>query len=170
MQLPFEDAAGPEGTLGAALAMTRSMPAPLTVIWRPALERLALMGRERGCRVVLAGDGADEWLWENPIIGADLLRSVNLAGLYRLWRIYARSYHFSAREAFRLALWRSAAKPLLRDACYAAAGRLGARRLVRQRWRSSAMRAACSPPWVAADPALRAQIAERLRRPTFATS
>ena len=37
VQLPFEDAVGPEGTLGAALEMTRSMPAPLAVIWRPAL-------------------------------------------------------------------------------------------------------------------------------------
>lgn len=162
VQLPFEDAVGPEGTLSAALAMTRSMPAPLTVIWRPALQRLALLGRERGCRVVLAGDGADEWLWGNPIIAADLLRSLDLAGIYRLWRIYARSYHFSRRQAFRLVMWRSAAKHLLRNAGCAAAARLGPRRLVRHRWHSAAMRAAASPAWVAPDPALRSQVVERL--------
>jgi asparagine synthase (glutamine-hydrolysing) len=162
VQVPFEDAVGSEGTLGAALEMTRSMPAPLALIWRPALQRLALEGRARGCRVVLAGDGADEWLSENPIIAADLLRSLDLAGLYRLWRIYARSYHFSRREAFRIVLWRYAAKHLLPDVGYAAATRLGARHLGRQRWRSAALRAAASPPWVAPDPALRAQVVERL--------
>jgi asparagine synthetase B (glutamine-hydrolysing) len=162
VQLPFEHAVGPEGTLGAALEMTRGMPAPLAVIWRPALQRLALEGRERGCRVILAGDGADEWLWENPIIAADLLRSLDCAGLYRLWRVYARSYHFSRREALRIVIWRHAARRLLPDAAYAAALRLGAGRLVRHRWRSAAVRAAASPPWVAPDPTLRAQVVERL--------
>ncbi|HXJ84038.1 MAG TPA: asparagine synthase-related protein [Candidatus Methylomirabilis sp.] len=157
VQLPFEEAVSPEGTLSAALAMTRSMPAPLTVIWRPALERLALLGREQGCRVVLAGDGADEWLWENPIVAADLLTSLHLVGLYRLWRIYARSYHFSSREAFRLVLWRSGAKQLLRDARDAAVAGLGAPRPP-----AAAMRAATPPPWVAPDPALRSQLRERL--------
>ena len=162
VQLPYEAAVGPEGTLGAALEMTRSMPAPLAVIWRPALQRLALQGRERGCRVIVAGDGADEFLWENPIIAADLLRALDLAGLFRLWTVYARSYHFSRQEVFRIVMWRYAANRLLPDAYYAAAVRLGARRLVRQRWRSAAMRAAASPPWVAPDPTLRAQVTERL--------
>ena len=160
VQLPFEDAVGPEGTLGAALQMTRSLPAPLTVIWRPALQHLAVLGREHGCRVVLAGDGADEWLWDNPIIAADLLRSLDLAGVYRLLRVYARSYHFSRRQAFRIVVW-NAAKRLVLDAYAAAALRLGARRPVRHRRRSAVMRAAF-PPWVAPDPALRARVVERL--------
>ena len=162
VQLSIEEAAGPEGTLRAALAMTRSMPAPLTVVWRPALARLALLGRERGCRVVLAGDGADEWLWVNPVIGADLLRSLDLRGLHRLWRMYARSYHFTPREAFRLVIWRGAGKPLLRDACYAAAGSMGARQLVRRRRHSAAVRTAALLPWIAPDPTLRARVVERL--------
>ena len=161
VQFAFEDAVAPEGTLGAALNMTRSLPAPLAVIWRPALQRLALQGLERGCGVILTGDGADEWLWENPIMAVDLLRSLDLAGLYRLWRIYAHSYHFTGREAFRL-VWRHAAKHLIPDVGHAAAIRLGAGRLVQHRWRSAAMRAATSPPWVAPDPALRAQVVERL--------
>jgi asparagine synthase (glutamine-hydrolysing) len=162
VQFPFEDAVGPEGTLAAALDLTRTMPAPLALIWRPALERLTLRGREHGCRVILAGDGADEWLWENPIIAADLLGRLDLAGLHRLWRIYARSYHFSRRAAFRLVMWRYGVKQLLPDVYHAAAMGLGARRLIEQRWRTAAWRAAASPAWVAPDPTLRAQVAERL--------
>lgn len=162
VQLPYEDAAGPEGTLGAALEMTRSMPAPLAVIWRPALQRLAIEARERGCRVVLAGDGADEWLWENPITAADLLRSLDLAGLYQLCRIYTRSYHFSRRQALRIVLWQYAAQHLFADIGHATAVRLGAHRLGKHHWRSAAVRAASSPPWVAPDPALRAKVTERL--------
>ena len=164
VQLPYEDAAGPQGTLAAALEMTRTLPAPLILIWRPALQRLALQGREHGCRVVLDGDGADEALWENPIAAADLLKSLDLAGLYRLWRIYARSYHFSPQEAFRIVVWRSGASRLLPDTYHALAGRLGGQQRTQRRWRAAAMRAADSLSWLAPDPALRAQVIERLER------
>lgn len=162
VRLPFEDAAGPQGTLGAALEMTRGLPAPLAVIWRPALQSLAVRGRERGCRVILAGDGADEWLGESPVIAADLLRSMDLPGLYHLWGTYARSYHFSRREALRLVMWRYAATHLLPDIWHAAATGLGARRLAPRRWQRAALKGATSPPWIAPDPALRDQVVERL--------
>jgi asparagine synthase (glutamine-hydrolysing) len=161
-QVPFEMAAGAEGSLGAALAMTRSLPAPLTVMWRPALQHLASIGRERGCRVILAADGADEWLWENPILAADLLRSLDLPGLHRLWRTYSRSYHFSRRQAFRIVVWHYGIGQLAPDAGRAAAVRIGAGRLVERRRRARAVRDAGSPPWIAPDPALRAEVAERL--------
>jgi asparagine synthase (glutamine-hydrolysing) len=161
-QVLFEEAAGPEGTLGAALAMTRALPAPLALMWRPALQHLAAIGREHGCRVILAGDGADEWLWVNPILAADLLGSLDLPDLYRLWRTYSRSYHFSGRQAFRIVVWHYGIKQLVPDAYRAAAVRLGAARLVRRRRRALAMRNAGSPPWITPDPALRAEMLERL--------
>jgi asparagine synthetase B (glutamine-hydrolysing) len=162
IQLPFDEAAGPRGTFAAALEMTRTLPAPLALIWRPALMRLALDGRERGCRVILAGDGGDEWLWDNPIQAADLLRALDVPGLYRLWRIYARSYHFSPSEAFRIVMWRCALKPVIPQVWRRAALAAGARRLVLRRGRVNAIRTAASPSWVAPDPTLRAQVAERL--------
>jgi asparagine synthase (glutamine-hydrolysing) len=161
-QVPFEEAAGPEGTLGAALAMTRALPAPLALMWRPALQHLASIGREHGCRVLLAGDGADEWLSVNPILAADLLGSLDLARLYRLWRAYSSSYHFSGRQAFRIVVWHYGIKQLVPDACRVAAVRLGAGRLVRGRRRALALRDAGAPPWVAPDPALRAEVAAEL--------
>jgi len=162
VQLTYENAVGPQGTLAAALDMTRNLPAPLTVLWRPALQRLAIEGRQRGCGVVLAGDGADEWLWENPMKAADMLASLDLAGLYHLWKVYARSYHFSRAQALRLVLWRCSARRLLPDAYHDVAARLGARRTAERRWRAAAIRRAASPPWVAPDPQLRAQVLDRL--------
>lgn len=161
-QVPFEEAAGSDGTLAAALAMARGLPAPLTLIWRPALQRLAAMGREHGCRVILAGDGADEGLWVNPILAADLLRSLDLPDLYRLWRTYSRSYHFSGRQAFRIVVWHYGIKQLAPDVSRTAAVRMGAGRLVRRHRRALAMRDAGSLPWIAPDPALRAEVVERL--------
>ena len=162
LQLSFEEASGREGILAAALALTRTTPVPLSVIWRSALMRLALHAREQDCRVILTGDGADEGLWENPILVADFLRSGDLRGLYRLWRSYSQSYHFSHREVLRLVLWRSGARHLLRDSCRAAALRVGARRLVPRRWTIPPTMALDPHPWIAPDPTLRAQMLRRL--------
>ncbi|MGH8702716.1 MAG: asparagine synthase-related protein, partial [Burkholderiales bacterium] len=164
VQVPFDEAAGGSGTLAAALDMTRSLPAPLWVIWRPALIRLAQLGRENSCEQILAGDGADEWLWENDVLALDHLKSLDLVGLLRLWHTYAHSYHFSRAEALRVLLWRPGVRRLAHDAWRSAAEWLGAEeRILRQR-RSAAVKEAGAPSWIAPDPALRTQIAERLER------
>ena len=162
LQRPFAEAVGSQGTLAAALAMTRTMPAPLSVIWRPALQHLGLHARTHGCGVILAGDGADEWLWENPIIAADFIRSFDLAGVYRLCRSYVRSYHFSRSEALRLVLWRHAARCLWPDLYDGVATRFGARDAPRRRAHWAAARAITVAPWLAPDPSLRAAAIERL--------
>jgi asparagine synthase (glutamine-hydrolysing) len=162
LQLPVEDASGPEGTLAAALELTRTTPVPVSTLWRPALMRLALHGWERDCRVILTGHGGDEWLWENPILVADFLSSGDLRGLYRVWRSYSQSYHFSHWDVLRLVLWRSGARYLVHDACRAAAFRVGAGRLVPRRWALPAGMRADLPPWMLPDPALRAQMVQRL--------
>lgn len=99
-------------------------------------------------------------LWENPILAADFLRALDLGGLYRLWYMYAHCYHFSRRHAFRIVRWH--AKRPLRDVALTVAARAGAGRLVIRHWHSKALEVAASPPWVAPDPSLRAQVAERL--------
>jgi asparagine synthetase B (glutamine-hydrolysing) len=161
-QLPFDEAAGPEGTLAAALAMTRTLPAPLSLIWRPALSRLALDGRQRGCRVILTGDGADDWLLENAFMAVDFLRSLDLGNIYRLCRIYCRSFHFTRQQALQLLLWRYAGRALLRDTWRRTADRMGAPSLVPRRWRFPILMRADPLPWIAPDPALRAQVAARI--------
>jgi asparagine synthetase B (glutamine-hydrolysing) len=160
--LPYDQAAGPEGTLAATLAMTRDLPAPLSLIWRPALTRLALEGRQRGCRVVLTGDGADDWLLENAFLAVDFLRSLNLVGLYRLCQIYCRSFHFTPRQALRMLLWRYAGRSLLRDTWRRAADRMGAPGMVPRQWRFPVLMRLDPPAWIAPDSTLRARVAERI--------
>src|SRR5207244_10088405 len=111
-----DEAAGSGGTLAAALEMTRTTPAPLSLIWRPALASLACRARQAGCQAILTGDGADEWLSENALLVPDYLRSLDFTNLYRLWRSYVRSYHFSWRDASSMLLWRYGARFLLRHA------------------------------------------------------
>ena len=160
--LPFDEAAGREGTLPAALAMTRTLPAPLSLMWRPALSRLALDGRELGCRVILSGDGADDWLSENAFMAVDFIRSLDLAGIYRLCRIYCHSFHFTRRQALHMLLWRYAGRSLLRDTWRTTADRVGAPGLVPRRWRFPVLMRADPPPWMAPDATLRALVAQRV--------
>jgi asparagine synthase (glutamine-hydrolysing) len=161
IRLPVDEAAGPGGTLAAALEMVRTTPAPLSLIWRPALVGLALHGQAQGCGVILSGDGADEWLWENPLLAADFARSLDVAALYRLGRSYVGSYHFSRRHVLRL-LWRHGARNAVRDAWRLPAIRLGAGRLIPRHWRFPSSISVDIPPWVAPDPTLRTLLARRL--------
>src|SRR5262249_11544789 len=146
--------------------LTRSLPAPLSLFWRPALDRLALEGRRQGIAVTLTGDGADDWLQQNAFLAADLLRALDLAGFYRLWRGYCRSFHFTRIEALRMLLWRYGARPLLRDAWRGAATRTSLPGLVPGLWRlpstTSGLIAAPLPDWLAPDPGLRARVNARL--------
>jgi len=162
VSLPYDEAAGPEGTLAAGLAMTRTLPAPLSLIWRPALSRLARESQELGCRVVLSGDGADDWLLENAFMAVDFVRSLDLAGIYRLCEIYCRSFQFTRQQALSMLLWRYAGRSLLRDSWRAAADRMGAPGLVPRRWRFPILMRADLPSWIAPDRTLRARVAQRV--------
>ena len=91
--------------------MTRTMPAPLSLIWGPALRRLARDAQERGCRVILTGDGADEWLGESPFLATDALRSLDLPSVYHLCRTFYRSVSiltFGRAANSAVAIWRAA--------------------------------------------------------------
>jgi asparagine synthase (glutamine-hydrolysing) len=160
VQIPFDAAPGPGGTLGAALDLSRTMPAPVQGIIRPGLVRLALEGRQRGCSVLLTGEGADEWLGVNSFLAADLLRSLDLVGLYRLWRILARSYPHSSWLELRSLLGRYGTLPLLRELWNAPTVLAPLRDLRRRRLAEG--RAATIPAWLAPEPTLRARVAERI--------
>ena len=145
------------------------MPAPVSTILRPALSQIALEGWQRGCRVILTGDGADEWVGVNPFMTGDLLRSLDLKGIYQLWCTYSQSYGFPFSTWFplRRMFWVNGARPLLWDACFASPAGALARRLARtvvpgaleSLWRRRM--AQNKPAWIIPDPALSAEIDRR---------
>lgn len=152
--LPFDDAVGSHGLLEAALATSSAAPAPLMNIWYPAYRTLAGAGAREGCRVILTGGGGDEWLGVSPLLAADLIRSGDLRGLFRLWTTLSGSVRLSKLRMLHSVLWTFGSRPLLG----AAAERHAPRRLAAYRMRR---KRAGTPDWVAPDPALRAVLFER---------
>ena len=161
VQLRFDEIDGPGETLATALEMSRNMPAPLSMIWRPAFCRLAFEGQQRGCQVILTGEGADEWLGVNSFLAADLLKNLDVRSFYRLWRTISRSYPFSQWAELRSLLWRYGARPVLRETWRTSAVLAPIRRRLLQR-RLTATLVSATMPWIVPEPTLRAQVAQRL--------
>jgi len=166
---PFDEAVGAQGLLLSALHMSSQRPAPLLNYWNPAYLYLGRQGRRRGCQVILTGTGGDEWLLVSPYLAADLMRSLNIVGLYQLCSNTYRSNQFPLLGTLRNVLWRFGLRPLLgaaaRRLLRAAAPRVDQ---ARGRWRIARER----PKWVAPDPALQAELDRRVEesRPTPAPS
>lgn len=162
VQLAFDEASGPAGALAAALELNRIVSAPLSSVLRPALNRIALEGRQRGCRVILTGDGADEWIAGNPHLAGDLLQSLDLKGIFQLWRALARSFPAPVEVPLHAMLWRWGARPWLRDAWLAsfAPALAGVTAGAVQRLRRRQMTRS-KPRWIASDPALDREIDRR---------
>ena len=153
------DAVGHDGLLLAALKMNSHWPMPMLSPWNPAYHRLGLEGKQRGCKVILTGGGGDEWLGVTPLLAADLIRTLDVVGLYRLWSTMQSSYPLPWHSIMKNTLWKFGARPLVsttirRVLCSMAPGLLQARQ--RRRVRRT------TPDWTAPDPALQQQIDERL--------
>jgi hypothetical protein len=116
--------------------------------------------------VILTGEGGDEWLGVAPHIAADLIRSMDLVGAYRLWRSHARWYPSVRWATGHGMLWDILLRPKLRNAWRGSATVL--HRLSRRHLRAgpggaaNTMLRVTPEPWIAPDPALRAQVALRL--------
>jgi len=140
--------------LHAAIELSASLPAPLSNGWIPAYNYLALQSKERGCRVILTGTGGDEWLAVSPLLAADLIRTGDIAGLYRFWNAQRRSHRASSLRMLKFLLWTAGMRPLLSNAV---------RRILERRAPSilRARRRPTRPGWLAPDPALWAELEER---------
>jgi asparagine synthetase B (glutamine-hydrolysing) len=157
----LEEAAGPEGVLGAAVALSRRWPMPLLNYWLPAYHYLGVEGGRRGCAAILTGTGGDEWLCVSPYYGADLLRSGDFLGVYRLWANLSRSNPVPKLLLLRNMIWRYGARDLLAAEVATGLERLAPDVLRRRR---QGKIAAATPDWVAPDRELRRQLDERALR------
>lgn len=173
-QIPFGDAVGIQGTLAASLDMSKTLSAPLLSVLRPALSRIMQEGRRLGCQAILTGDGADEWVAMNPHYARDLVQSLDVFGLYGLWRTFARSFPPTIETPFSRIAWGWGLRPWLRNLWYASPAKSlcnailpGA--LERMRRRHMAKE---KPAWLVTDSALGAEVElreadwwERVHRP-----
>ena len=157
--VPFDEAAGPQGLLASAMAMSSGWPTPMDSHWWPIYQHLGLEGKRRGCQVIMTGGGGDEWLNVSPYYAADLLGSLDFRGIYRLWYAGQRSHKISSQLAYlRNVLWSWSVRLWLS---------LYARRVLRQtapgvlRWRWRRAISQSTPGWVAPDPTLRRELDHR---------
>jgi asparagine synthase (glutamine-hydrolysing) len=156
--LPFGEAVGPAGLLRAALERTRTLPTPLVNLWSPAYVRLAGEAVQRGRPVVLTGGGGDEWLTVSPYYAADLLETLDAAGLYRLWDSLRHSFPGSGPLFLCNVVWRFGLRALAGERARRALARV-APDMLRRRWRRHVR--LNTPAWVARDPALRRELERR---------
>jgi asparagine synthetase B (glutamine-hydrolysing) len=157
VMLAWKDAVAPNGLVAAALELNATSAVPLLNLWTPAYDRLALEGRARGCAVILTGNGGDEWLSVSPYYAADLMRTLDLRGLFRLFHHQRRSHAVSAPLYLRNILWRFGARPLLVDVAKNTLARSPA---LARRVRARRIRAGTGP-WFAPDSRLRRSLVER---------
>jgi asparagine synthetase B (glutamine-hydrolysing) len=156
--LDFEEALPPEGLVASALKLSSERAQPLVSYWTPAYLTLARQGKQAGRETILTGHGGDEWLTVSPYHAADLVRSLDFAGLARLWAAQRRSFNVPSRQLARRLLWSFSTRLLLRSAAASVlrSGAPGALRAHRLRAVRSSI-----PAWVAPDAALRDDLVRR---------
>ena len=153
---PFYEAVGTKGLLQPALELSKSLSAPILNTWWPAYYGLAQEGVKRGCRVILTGNGGDEWLTISPLLAADFLRDFDFAGVYKLWKSVQRSYHEPTFALFRNLIWRWGIQPLLLPPAHRFVKRVAPWAItLRHRILQTV------PKWLAPDRALRQELEQR---------
>jgi asparagine synthetase B (glutamine-hydrolysing) len=141
--------------------MSGNWSVPLVNPWSPAYFALGGEGKRRGCQVLLTGGGGDEWLGVSPLLAADLIRTLDVQGLYRLWGTMRRSYQAPHLTLLRNVLWRFGARPLLSSVTGRALRRLAPGTLEARRFRRIS---AARPAWIAPDPTLAREMDDRIRQ------
>jgi asparagine synthase (glutamine-hydrolysing) len=164
LRMPYESAFGSNGLLASGVELASRLPGPLYNALTPAFLPLLNLSREKGCTVMLTGEGADEWLGMSPEPAANLLRPTDLIGLFRLSRALSQSYQNVRWAGMKGVFWHHWAKPPIRRAWRRASSYVRGRpgRGARLGNPPRADRHWIPPePWIAADPSLREQLRER---------
>ncbi len=155
----YRDLIGQESVVEDTLEWTRTWPWPVLYPSVLAYVSLSREAKLHGCRVLLTGEGGDEWTAVHPLYGSELLRAGNLVGFARMIRASWSSYPWKRWKFVRASSWACGLRPLLVNVV---------RRLL---WanapdvlRTHRQRAilAHAPAWLAPDPAVRRGLEERI--------
>jgi asparagine synthase (glutamine-hydrolysing) len=156
--LGFLDEAGGKGFLRPTLELSGRMSSPLLNMWLARYSVLTEIGKQQGCRLILTGTGGDEWLGVAPMLAADMIRRLDLAGLFGLLSMTHNSYVGSRLKQLRLWGWRCGLRAVLRDATITGLRRTPAMlAAVRRRRLFSSM-----PKWLTPDNSLRRELGDRI--------
>lgn len=163
--VPFKSDPGNEETLLESLATNAALQAPGSSIWNAIHTRLGIEARERGCKVLMTGNGGDEWTSVGADYSANLIRGLEIGEIYHLCRSLEYTYRGSRSRTIRDVLWKWGLRVLLHAEARRVLQAAFPERL-HARWRRKA--AEDVPAWVAPDPSLRAEMLQRAVR-TFPT-
>jgi asparagine synthase (glutamine-hydrolysing) len=146
----FDEALGSRPLLEQAFELNKNLAAPILNICLPAYLALARRATVDGVRVILTGQGGDEWLGAAPLLAADLMRHGAFMELIQFLATAQRSFQLPRLPLARYTLWTSGLRPLLGLALH---------RLMPEAHEASRRRRllAGDPNWVAPDRELRAE-------------
>src|SRR5262249_31808923 len=113
----FHEALGPRPMLEQAFELNIKFSSPIQNAWLPVYLALARRARDDGVRIILTGQGGDEWLCASQFLAADLIRSGAFVELAQFVGALQRSFQPLLPEA-RYTLWTSGLRPLVALALY----------------------------------------------------
>jgi asparagine synthase (glutamine-hydrolysing) len=144
-----------------SLSLNKTWPQPLASTFRSVYLELGKKAKAQGNDLVLTGDGGDEWLFIHPTLSADLIRSLQPSQLKYLLGTVRATQQSSAYGTSKKVLWNNGLQLLLAGLAANTLQRFSPQFLYRRRNKRLAK---TIPDWLAPDPALRAELLERLHR------
>jgi asparagine synthase (glutamine-hydrolysing) len=157
--VPLLESVDADGLVAAALRLSERSWMPCINPWEPAFVHLAEKGAELGCRVILSGEGGNDWFEAEWHEAADLIRHVELTALFRLWSQEHRAGRTGSDTA-RALFWSYGARVLVRDAALAVLGHVarGAVQSIRRRRALGSVRS----EWALPDGSLRQALVDEI--------
>ena len=84
-------------------------------LWNPAYAFLSRYAADRGCEVILTGNGGDEWLEAGVHDATARAQRLDFVTFYRVWACMQRSYPLLESQDRPNLLWTFGMRPILRQ-------------------------------------------------------
>jgi len=109
----LEDSFQSGNFLETALNYSKNLSQPIMHIWIPGYKFLLKEAKNRGYKILLTGNGGDEWLGVNPYYMADLIKSLDFSGAYKLYKNIINSYSLNYYHTLKKFVWLFGLRALL---------------------------------------------------------